>query len=121
MCSIIDANLSDVFPFGYMRYHSDWRDDDKHNALLKFVRNAPSTLRWFRSDLTPDNMTTLRLEQPGIELLNCITNVYCTIGTTSQFRIIKYEFYPLLLVSSTEYIHKTIQYATRIPYDYPIV
>ena len=40
---------------------------------------------------------------------------------TSQFRIIKYEFYPLLLVSSTKYIHKTIQYATRIPYDYPIV
>ena len=78
MCSIIDGNLSDVFPFGYMRYHSDWRDDDKQNALIKFVRNAPSTLRWFRSDLTPDNMTTLRLEQPGIELLNCITNVYCS-------------------------------------------
>ena len=43
------------------------------------------------------------------------------IGTTSRFRIIKYVFYPLLLVSSTKYIHKTIQYATRIPYDYPIV
>ena len=53
-----------------MRYHSDWRDDDKQNALIRFVRNAPSTLRWFRSDLTPDNMTMLRMERPGIELLN---------------------------------------------------
>jgi hypothetical protein len=40
------------------------------NILIKFVRNAPPTLRWFRSDLTLDNMTMLRLEQPGIELLN---------------------------------------------------
>jgi hypothetical protein len=40
------------------------------NAFIKFVRNAPPTLRWFRSDLTLDNMTMLRLERPGIELLN---------------------------------------------------
>ncbi|OEU14482.1 hypothetical protein FRACYDRAFT_241027 [Fragilariopsis cylindrus CCMP1102] len=40
------------------------------NKLIKFVRNAPPTLRWFRSDLTLDNMTMLRLERPGIELLN---------------------------------------------------
>jgi hypothetical protein len=53
-----------------MRYHFDWRDDDKQNALIKFVRNAPSILRWFRSDLTPNNMTMLRLERLGIELLN---------------------------------------------------
>jgi hypothetical protein len=38
--------------------------------LIKFVRNAPPTLRWFRSDLTTENMTMLRLERPGIELLN---------------------------------------------------
>jgi hypothetical protein len=40
------------------------------NALIKFVRNAPPTLHWLRSDLTPDNMTMLRMERPGIELLN---------------------------------------------------
>ena len=40
------------------------------NKLIKFVRNAPPTLRWFRSDLTLNNMTMLRLERPGIELLN---------------------------------------------------
>ena len=40
------------------------------NALIKFVRNAPPTLHWFRSDLTLDNMTMLRMERPGIELLN---------------------------------------------------
>jgi hypothetical protein len=40
------------------------------NALIKFVRNAPPTLRWFRSDFTPDNMKILRMERPEIELLN---------------------------------------------------
>ena len=48
-------------------------DDDEdftQNALIKFVRNAPPTLHWFRSDLTPDNITMLRMERPGIELLN---------------------------------------------------
>ncbi|MGK3762516.1 MAG: hypothetical protein ACI8RD_014834 [Bacillariaceae sp.] len=36
------------------------------NALIKLVRNAPS-LRWFRSDLTQDNIDMLRLERPEIE------------------------------------------------------
>jgi len=40
------------------------------NALIKFVRNVPSTLKWFRSDLTHDNLNMLRLERPDIELLN---------------------------------------------------
>ena len=40
------------------------------NALIKFVRNAPSSMRWFRSDLTLENMNMLRMERPGIELLN---------------------------------------------------
>jgi len=38
--------------------------------LIKFVRKAPSSMRWFRSDLTEDNMEMLRLERPNIELLN---------------------------------------------------
>jgi hypothetical protein len=40
------------------------------NALIKFVRNAPSTLRWFRSNLSKENMNMLHLERPEIELLN---------------------------------------------------
>jgi hypothetical protein len=40
------------------------------NAFIKFVRNAPKSLRWFRSDLTPGNMAMLRIERPGIELVN---------------------------------------------------
>jgi hypothetical protein len=40
------------------------------NALIKFVRNAPPSLRWFRSDLTHANMDMLQLERPDIELLN---------------------------------------------------
>jgi hypothetical protein len=48
-------------------------DDQKitftQNALIKFVRNAPSSIRWFRSDLTLENMNMLRMERPGIELL----------------------------------------------------
>ncbi|MGK3754594.1 MAG: hypothetical protein ACI8RD_006903 [Bacillariaceae sp.] len=40
------------------------------NALIKFVRNVPISMRWFRSDLTQENMAMLRLERPEIELLN---------------------------------------------------
>jgi len=40
------------------------------NILMKFVRRAPSTLIWFRSDLSKGNMQRLRLERPGIELVN---------------------------------------------------
>ena len=32
------------------------------NALIKFVRNAPPSMRWFRSDLTEENMAMLRLD-----------------------------------------------------------
>jgi len=40
------------------------------NALIKFVRNAPTSMRWFRSNLTKENMLTLRKERPEIQLLN---------------------------------------------------
>ena len=55
--------------------HNFNNDEDRkliliQNILIKFVRNAPPTLHWFRSDLTLDNMTMLRMERPGIELLN---------------------------------------------------
>ena len=39
------------------------------NALMKFVRNAPQTLQWFRSDLSLENITILQLERPTIEFL----------------------------------------------------
>ena len=38
------------------------------NALIKFVRNAPPSLRWFRSYLTIEIMNMLRLERLEIEL-----------------------------------------------------
>ena len=40
------------------------------NALMKFIRNAPSSLKWFRSNLSHENMDMLRSERPGIEFLN---------------------------------------------------
>jgi len=39
------------------------------NALIKFIRNAPLSLTWFRSDLTPENITMLRRERPKIEFV----------------------------------------------------
>ena len=55
-------------------YNDDGILDDRtvipQNALIKFVRNAPTSLRWFRSDLTEANMTILRSERPDIELVN---------------------------------------------------
>ena len=41
----------------------------RQKILIKFVRNVP-TLRWFRSNLTEENMNMLRLERPDIEFLN---------------------------------------------------
>jgi hypothetical protein len=40
------------------------------NILVKFVRNAPLSMRGFRIDLTPGNMQMLGLERPDIEFLN---------------------------------------------------
>ena len=40
------------------------------NALVKFVQFAPSSLRWFRSDLTQENIEMLQEERPEIEFLN---------------------------------------------------
>ena len=40
------------------------------NALIKFVRNCPRTMKWFHSGLTKENMTMLQKERPSIELLN---------------------------------------------------
>ena len=39
-------------------------------ALIKLVRNAPSSLKWLRSDLTQTNIDMLHKERPDIELLN---------------------------------------------------
>jgi len=60
--------------------HRHWEDNDDHGsiitskipqfALIKFVLNAPQTLKWFRSDLSKENIEMLRQERPGIELLN---------------------------------------------------
>mmetsp|Transcript_29749 Transcript_29749/g.33368 ORF Transcript_29749/g.33368 Transcript_29749/m.33368 type:complete len:91 (-) Transcript_29749:31-303(-) len=40
------------------------------NMLIKFIRQAPATLTWFRSDLTQENIEMLTKEQPRIQLLN---------------------------------------------------
>ena len=49
-------------------------DDNKQivpqSILMKFVRKAPATLVWFRSDLSPANIRLLQSERPGIQLLN---------------------------------------------------
>ena len=40
------------------------------NMLIKFVRNAPSTLVWFRSDLSAANIQMLQSERPGMEFVS---------------------------------------------------
>ena len=42
----------------------------EQNMLIKFVRNAPPSLKWFRSDLTQGNIDMLQSERPGIELVS---------------------------------------------------
>ncbi|OEU11666.1 hypothetical protein FRACYDRAFT_244785 [Fragilariopsis cylindrus CCMP1102] len=43
--------------------------DLPQNALIKFVRNAPKTLKWFHSDLTQGNINMLKKERPDIEFM----------------------------------------------------
>ena len=38
--------------------------------LIKFVRRAPPSLKWFRSDLNQTNIDMLQLDYPGIEFVN---------------------------------------------------
>jgi hypothetical protein len=45
------------------------RVDIPQNVLIKYARNAPTTLNWFRSDLTKDNIDMLKKERPEIEFL----------------------------------------------------
>ena len=40
------------------------------NALIKYIRKAPRSLRWFRSDLSAENIKMLQLERPGIQFVN---------------------------------------------------
>lgn len=62
----------------YTEQRSDNTDDERlfittpitQNALIKFVRNAPPTLQWFRSDLFKENVEMLLKERPTIEFLN---------------------------------------------------
>ena len=39
------------------------------NALMKYIRHCPPSLRWFRSDLTQDNIAILQRERPDIEFV----------------------------------------------------
>ena len=54
----------------YYRYTHSGRVPVAQNALIKFIRHAPPSLRWFRSDLTQENIGMLRSERPNIEFVN---------------------------------------------------
>ena len=56
--------------FRHDRYNAAEFDPIAQNVLINFVRNVPSTLVWFRSDLSTENIRMLQLERPGIELVN---------------------------------------------------
>ena len=67
-CKILECNPIKNVKFTYYRFGAPV--SIPQNELIKFVRNSPRSWRWFRSDLIPHNMIMLRLERPGIELLN---------------------------------------------------
>ena len=56
--------------FRHDRYNAAEFDPITQNVLINFVRNVPSTLVLFRSDLSTENIRMLQLERPGIELVN---------------------------------------------------
>ena len=42
----------------------------EQDMLIKFVRKAPTSLKWFRSDLTQGNINMLESERPDIEFVS---------------------------------------------------
>ena len=54
--------------------YKDFNTEIEHTVpqqiLMKFVRKAPATLVWFRSDLSATNIHILQSERPGIQFLN---------------------------------------------------
>ena len=54
---------------GYGGSSLSQRIDIPQNALIKFIRNAPQTLKWFHSDLTQGNINMLKKERPDIEFM----------------------------------------------------
>ena len=54
----------------YYRYTHSGNVPVAQNALIKFIRHAPPSLRWFRSDLTQENIGMLRSERPNIEFVH---------------------------------------------------
>ena len=44
--------------------------DMPQNVLIEFIRNAPTTLRWFRSNLTAANIEIVQHERPEIEFVS---------------------------------------------------
>ena len=54
----------------YMNFDESLSYEIPQQVLMKFVRKAPATLVWFRSDLSPANIQILQSERPGIQLLN---------------------------------------------------
>jgi hypothetical protein len=54
---------------GYGGSSLSQRIDIPQNVLIKFIRNAPQTLKWFHSDLTQGNTDLLKKERPDIEFM----------------------------------------------------
>ena len=54
----------------YVNFDENFSYEIPQQVLMKFVRNAPSTLVWFRSDLAAANIRILQSERPEIQFLN---------------------------------------------------
>ena len=53
----------------YGRNNTATRCHLPQTALIKFIRNAPRSLCWFRSDLSQDNIDMLRSERSESEFV----------------------------------------------------
>ena len=71
-CGVYDKPLEriSIRRARYVDYSNGVHKSIPQSMLMKFVRKAPATLVWFRSDLSPANIQILQSERPGIQLLN---------------------------------------------------
>lgn len=53
----------------YGRNNTTTRCSSPQTTWIKFIRNAPRSLRWFRSDLSQDNIDMLRSERSENEFV----------------------------------------------------
>ena len=71
-CGTIDEPIDDDEDVYFTTCMEEYNNEGviPHSGLVTFIRNAPPSFCWFRSDLSKQNIDLMKLERIGIEFVN---------------------------------------------------